>query len=234
MLRIAYTQAAYPIANTLDEDELVCASRFRFAHLREQYIFAHAFRRQVLSHYASHVSPLQWRFQKTKFGKPFVIDPIAFNLSHSEQSVALAVLPESSQSSLGVDVECFRTIVDLDSMIDFVCHDDEKKLLANSDLPSQDFLVLWTAKEALLKACGSGLIDDLKSINCHQSLLTEQSYLIGWQGECFRIVSHLLNWGVVSTAWSDDSFVNAVCFEDWASGVPVLSKQIHKNTNVAL
>lgn len=139
-------------------------------------------------------------FDRTPFGKPFVEERIAFNLSHSVHSLVVALIESSDKNAIGVDIECFREMADLESMIEMVCHSDEILQFDRCSDRSKDFFKLWTAKEALLKACGSGLIDDLNSINCLPSLLSDLSYSLHWQGKQYCLKSFSFEWGVITTA----------------------------------
>jgi 4'-phosphopantetheinyl transferase len=218
VLVVAYSQNAFFIDNTLDDVEKKRASSFRFEHLRGQYTFAHAFKRQVLSHYFPFKKPSEWYFHQTPAGKPFIKEGIAFNLSHSASSVVVALVESTDKGAVGVDIECFRQMDDLESMIEMVCHPDEMQQLDICDDRSKGFFKLWTAKEALLKACGSGLIDDLNRINCQQSLLSDQSYSLHWQGKQYCLKSFSFEWGVITAVWSADLLVSDIRLDDWTSG----------------
>lgn len=221
VLTIAFSKKAFPIDCTLDDSEKKRASMFRFEHLREQYIFAHAFKRRILSHYFPFRKASEWYFAQTSSGKPFIKEGIAFNLSHSTSSVAVALVESTDKSAVGVDIECFREMDDLESMIEMVCHSDEIQQLDRCHDRSKGFFKLWTAKEALLKACGSGLIDDLNHINCLPSLLSDQVYPLNWQGSQYCLQSISFDWGVITAAWSTDLPVSDIRLDNWASGVPV-------------
>ncbi|MGO2510989.1 4'-phosphopantetheinyl transferase family protein [Marinomonas polaris] len=221
VLTIAFSKKAFPIDCTLDDSEKKRASMFRFEHLREQYIFAHAFKRRILSHYFPFRKATEWYFAQTSSGKPFIKEGIAFNLSHSTSSVAVALVESTDKSAVGVDIECFREMDDLESMIEMVCHSDEIQQLDRFSDRSKGFFKLWTAKEALLKACGSGLIDDLNHINCLPSLLSDQVYPLNWQGNQYCLQSISFDWGVITAAWSTDLPVSDIRLDNWASGVPV-------------
>lgn len=219
-LTIAFSENAFPVDSMLDDSEKKRASMFRFEHLREQYAFAHAFKRRTLSHYFPFKNASEWYFDQTPFGKPFVEECIAFNLSHSGNSVVVALVESSDKNAIGVDIECFREMADLESMIEMVCHPDEIQQLDRCLDRSKSFFTLWTAKEALLKACGSGLIDDLNSINCLPSLLSDLSYSLYWQGRQYCLKSFSFDWGVITVAWSESLFISTIRLDDWTSGVP--------------
>lgn len=67
--------------------------------------------------------------------------------------------------AVGVDIKRYRSI-GLPSMTGMVCHPQEQKALEGLTNKEQGFYTLWAAKEALLKAHGSGLINHLNCSTC--------------------------------------------------------------------
>lgn len=85
-------------------------------------------------------------------GKPFLPQGPCFNLSHSGDYVILAV----SASELGADIEKIGSYKD--RLARRCCTEDELSWLSARD-PSA-FYRLWTGKESIMKATGSGLSMD--------------------------------------------------------------------------
>ncbi len=83
-------------------------------------------------------------------GKPFLPGGISFNLSHSG---ALAVLA-TAESDVGVDVEPLSRPFG-EATVRRVLLPEERQWLEAR--PREDFLRLWTRKEAVLKCRGCGL-----------------------------------------------------------------------------
>ncbi len=109
-------------------------------------------------------------FQRSRYGKPFLIDggDLTFNLSHSGSGLIMAL---ARNLAIGVDLECNhrkRPILKLAKR--FFC---EAEFQALSELAPQGqreaFLYLWTAKEAVLKAIGRGLAFGLKRLEFEMS-----------------------------------------------------------------
>ncbi len=101
-------------------------------------------------------------FARTENGKPYALNAdIYFNISHSKDIVICAV----SDSEIGVDAELIR---DIDLRIaKFACTDEDFKYLNETEDSSERklrFFRIWTAKEAYVKYCGTG-ISYLKDIN---------------------------------------------------------------------
>lgn len=121
--------------------------------------------RAVLSLCVPSAEPAEWRFKRTKKGRPAVENiPGApdFNLSHADEALVIAV---ASHGKLGVDIESLaRQVADLGRLARRYFHQDEVAALmalpAEQQLPR--FLTLWTLKEACVKATGQGLANALQ------------------------------------------------------------------------
>lgn len=106
-----------------------------------------------LLHQHSHAPVAQIIIHRDPFGKPLAVlpagcTPLHVNLSHSEHCVLIAI----AACSVGVDVECLRTL-DIEPLVrDYFPQDalDERA-------SPHEFFAFWTAKEAVLKALGTGL-----------------------------------------------------------------------------
>ncbi len=136
--------------------------------------------REYLSEYLSEyldISAAKIEFAYSAHGKPFLvrqnqINPdqnLEFNLSHSQD---LAMCAITRNDAVGIDLEYLRS--GDESQIKFgsenpkksnrilnlakrFLHTDEVKIIQTSPTPEETFLKIWTAKEAYLKATGSGL-----------------------------------------------------------------------------
>jgi 4'-phosphopantetheinyl transferase len=152
-------------ADLLSEDERSRLQCFRSEKSAREYLVAHALVRSALSWFHP-LAPEAWRFRTTSHGKP-EIEPdcgLRFNLSHS---AGLAVCLISSQAEVGVDVEhCERGFQILEVADDVFSPIELAQL---GDLRTEDklgrALLLWTLKEAYLKAIGVGLSLPLKKIS---------------------------------------------------------------------
>jgi 4'-phosphopantetheinyl transferase len=155
-------------AQVLSAGEMQRADQFRFLLHRNRFVLAHAALRHILCIYsACPASSID--FIVSPHGKPSLVNrnkgetgEIEFNMSHSED---LAVVAVSFGSILGVDVEQVREMPDWRQMARQSFSDAE--IAAIERMPPHEasvmFLRFWTRKEALLKAMGTGLQDDLSS-----------------------------------------------------------------------
>lgn len=91
-----------------------------------------------------------------KYGKPYLSSGnVYFNLSHSEEYVALAM----ADHEVGVDVEKIRKYHD--ATVKKVFNDDQRKMLEQLPVSKKDskFTEIWTKMESILKLEGTGFTD---------------------------------------------------------------------------
>ena len=89
-------------------------------------------------------------FEKMSYsehGKPFFEHGKHFSISHSGKFAVLAV----SEGNIGIDIE---TKVSSDERVARRCFTEEEQAFAK--LSTENFLRIWTAKEAVLKLFGTG------------------------------------------------------------------------------
>lgn len=152
--------APVSVVFAMGSDRLMLSSeealrRKRLLRITDQMRFtaAHVLKRLLLSRYLGLCSK-NLVFSKNLHGKPYLKDhAIHFSLSHSGDWVTLAIDPVSS---VGVDVEVERDARTWDSVVPTIRSADEEPL---SPIKS------WTAKEALLKAYGTGLTFDPRLVS---------------------------------------------------------------------
>ena len=134
--------------------------RFHFEKHRHQYLITRALVRSTLSFYVPEIKPWQWVFEKNRYGKPSIENPIdlplRFNLSHTEGIVVMAVM---LAREVGVDIEWIerdgQTVEIAESF--FSSREVEQLLALPAERQRGRFFDLWTLKEAYIKACGMGL-----------------------------------------------------------------------------
>lgn len=149
-----------PLRAVLSAEERTRADRFIRDADRSTYIVAHALARVRLSHHGP-TAPADWRFDIGTHGCPSVVSsqagtpPLAFNLSHTDGLVAVAV---SRGRPVGVDVERVDRIV-TEGVAERHFAPAEVADLRALPPPAQAraFFDYWTLKEAYIKARGLGL-----------------------------------------------------------------------------
>lgn len=154
-----------PALDWLSPAELARAARFRHEADAQRYRVAHAALRGLLAQ-RLHVPPGALDFATDDQGKPQLL-PLAddnalwhFNLSHAAELVAVAL----ARTPVGIDVE--REVPmeqQAFAQANFTAR-EQARLHADGDVPAT-FFQLWTAKEAVLKACGLGLRLDMRHVD---------------------------------------------------------------------
>lgn len=146
----------------LDRHEQDRAVGFVFEKDRAVFVAAHALLRHVLG---SIFESEAIRFRTNAYGKPELdLDfehGVHFNLSHTR---GMAVCAICRSHSVGVDVEAMDRSVDVELLAKRYFAAREHRLIAEtpSHQRAEIFFRLWTLKEAMLKAVGTGLATPLR------------------------------------------------------------------------
>ena len=156
-------------------------------------------------------------FGTSRHGKPFAVvrgtpSPFSFNLSHAGDHGLIALAPGGR---IGVDVEERVDRRNLDELIDAVMGPDEKAELAALEgvFRVRLFYRIWTCKEALVKALGTGFSTDVSRFQVPFNLRQ------GDTAGTFRF-PHLpaVAWGLRDVG--SDAFAAALAYELPAGGPP--------------
>lgn len=163
--RIRDRLAAY--AALLDPVEQERMQRFRFAVDRERFILGHGLLRTLLGHYLER-DPALIRMARGPFGKPFLErKDLHFNLSDTKDALLIAF---ASGIELGADIETMAREVDHRAVSEHYFTAPEIRAIEAAEEPKRRFLELWTRKEAVLKASGVGIMDDLRVLRVDAAL----------------------------------------------------------------
>ncbi len=113
---------------------------------------------------------------RSPYGKPyFETDSLPdFSLSHTD-SFSVAVI--NTDGPIGVDLEGFCREDSFEKISHRFFSESEQTRLKKSDKPHEDFLKLWTKKEALAKLTGKGL----------SSIVRKEQDIFGSSFQAFRI-----------------------------------------------
>jgi 4'-phosphopantetheinyl transferase len=150
--------------DSLAADERKRAEEFRFDELRQRFVVAHGALRTVLGNYIGQ-QPGDIAFALDDRGKPrlgseYAATKLHFNLSHSDD---LALILVAKDCEIGIDVEQTRDVSRLEHIARRFFHPAEAAavLATAEDARNDAFLRCWTAKEAVLKAYGTGIAESL-------------------------------------------------------------------------
>jgi 4'-phosphopantetheinyl transferase len=152
----------------LSPSERQRACRYLSPVARRAFIEGRLFMRGVLGRYTA-TAPRDVGLEIAPRGKPFLADAssrIRFNLSHDSQWLVLAVSPSGD---VGADVEALDRPVDVQAVAQIALAPRERARLQVCVDPTPTFFAYWTAKEAVAKAEGSGLLQDLRAIEFMQA-----------------------------------------------------------------
>jgi len=153
----------------LSAEEQQRAARFRFPEHERRFRVCHAAVRRVLGHYlrqaAETIELVAGPGRKPRLAGE---SPLRFNLSHSGD---LALLAVTTGREVGVDLEALRFDFAVESIAGYFTA-PEQELVRHADTDTERarvFFRLWTRKEAVLKAAGSGLDVGLETLDVSAS-----------------------------------------------------------------
>lgn len=142
-------------------EEMDRASRFHFLDDRCTYICCHAVLRLLLSRRLNK-SAASIVFERGYHNKPYLPgNPIFFNISHTRKAFAIAI----SDAYTGIDLESPERLISPELIMDSTfCMEEQFFINENEHEVKERLLLLWTRKEAFLKALGRGITNELKRI----------------------------------------------------------------------
>lgn len=147
------------LTEMLTADEIQRANAFRFDIHRQRFIVGRGLMRRVLAGYLG-CAPDEIAFRYSEHGKPLLANrpsqlPIEFSLAHSADQALLAV---TCAGRVGVDLEQIRPLEDLAGVARSAFSPRECSDLFSFAPAAQHaaFFRVWSRKEAVLKALGTG------------------------------------------------------------------------------
>ena len=91
-----------------------------------------------------------WQFNE--HGKPFIPGGPYFSISHCKEGIAVAI----SDEPIGIDIEGIRHADE--ELIRRTMNEEERLWVTGDGLRNRRFTRLWTQKEAVVKAIGTGIV----------------------------------------------------------------------------
>lgn len=184
----------------LTADERERAERFYFDRDRDRYIFGRGILRTLLGGYlgmdASQVPIVYGPQRKPALELLDVAKTLHFNLAHSHEKAAYAF---GWDRPVGIDLEQIRPLPDVDELVQRFFTPGESALIRSlsGNKKWDTFFQIWTCKEAILKAHGSGLTTPLDQFEIslhdnHAVTVTPQTpdgaMLADWNLQVFELV----------------------------------------------
>ena len=158
------------VGSLLNSEECERADRFYFPKHQRRFAVTRAMLRCILSKYLLQ-APELFNFTSNHYGKPYVSNSaqLQFNVSHSSDWALIAV---GKGHELGVDLEfhSVRPYLDLAKNL-FSAYEIETLSVLTGKSLAESFFIIWSQKEAFIKACGMGLSYPTDKIDMATSLL---------------------------------------------------------------
>jgi 4'-phosphopantetheinyl transferase len=175
----------------LDADERHRAERLRPALHRARWVVAHAVQRLELAAFLGR-NPEAVRYEHSPYGRPMLAAPagnqhdVDFNISHSGEVLLLGI---TTSGRIGVDVEAWVSdhTADRSPLWETLSQREAEWVDSHTDTYAA-FVRLWTRKEAVVKALGTGLPDDLPALDVLMDPGSTESMLRTPDGASLRVV----------------------------------------------
>lgn len=205
-----------PQVGILSPEEQNKAERLQPEADRRRFLASRLFLRMLLNHYSG-LPPESIQIEHSPRGKPYWRDPpqpIQFNLSHSHERILVALV---LKHRIGVDLEWIRPVPRWQAIAQRYFSAAEQAHLAHCSDCERDplFFQIWTQKEALLKATGTGLAG-------YKTLARDRDPVFTTQGEGHAWAIHPLEVGAGYAAAVAVEKVNAeqsVLLFHWNQGI---------------
>jgi 4'-phosphopantetheinyl transferase len=173
------TSSAGDALDCLSVDERDTVERFHFLEDKLKFIQRRLFYRHVLGYYCD-IAPADIIFKKNKFGKPYMsfeqnTAGISFSCSSSKDIAVIALM---NGGELGVDIENMIDYFTISKVSPQLFTQYEISKIGKSENGRQLFFELWTKKEALAKARGTGIAYGSLNqfdVTANPTILTEDS-----------------------------------------------------------
>jgi 4'-phosphopantetheinyl transferase len=213
----------------LDPVEQERAQRFRFAHDRERFILGHGLLRSLLGKYLQRDASLV-RMARGPYGKPYLErKQLRFNMSDTKDAVLIAF---AHDLEIGADIETMAREVDHTAVSEHYFTAPEiiaireagavgsssrqgahslptatataDPIPPSAEASKRRFLEFWTRKEAVLKASGVGIMDDLRSLRVdglHNAMVIAHEAFMALAAEQYHVQTlHVGGQHVISVA----------------------------------
>jgi 4'-phosphopantetheinyl transferase len=171
----SYLGKVVQLKTYLTSDEIERAYKYKFDIDISRFIIGRAFLRMLLGNILN-LTHSKIKIEPDKYGKLLLTNQehkhLHFNISHSDDYVIYAFC---ITDEVGIDIERIDYTINHLEIAENYFAKNEIIFLKNftrSNLTAENFYRLWTRKESLLKAIGTGLLLDLKQID----ILDDQFY----------------------------------------------------------
>lgn len=147
----------------LNDSEKGRAMSYTQPAYRQRYIIQHGLLRRLLGWYLNKCF-YNDVFHYGEYGKPYLAGADAHRCFFSLSSSSGVFLIAISDKEMGIDIEQLKPGLDYQSIAAQYFSEAEQAYLSSSPKAAQAFCLLWTRKEALIKAMGKRMDDNLAEI----------------------------------------------------------------------
>ena len=203
----------------LDPIEIKRMERFKFKHLRQRFLIAHALLRKVLSAYIQ-IPAEDLCFDQHDSGKPFLpdFDNIQFNISHTDDDLIIAI---TEDIDVGIDIEKIKPDMNFKIAKRFFTKVEYNLLQQSPDSKKNlAFFRLWTGKEAIVKMTGLGIANTLQTFSIDPNK-PQQTFSITDSETAYLKFIDMPNLYVVALATREP--IKNIRFGKWKNKTPTIS-----------
>lgn len=156
-----YVHSITSLIENLDNEERLRAGRYHFDADRNRSIISRSFLKVLLAKEIG-LHATEVKIKKDSFEKPYLSSnpSLYFNISHSGDFILIII----GDKKVGIDIEKINYTQDYSDIIPTIFSKYEIDELLGCSNKTLTFYKFWTRKEAILKAIGKGINEDLKSI----------------------------------------------------------------------
>jgi 4'-phosphopantetheinyl transferase len=150
------------VSKCINRDDSIKAEKLHNSKDKYTTLVCYTLLRLILSSRLNR-NPDEIYYRIGKKGKPELTDDsLFFNISHTTDSFVIAV---SESCPVGVDLEDLNKQLNYMPIVKrFFSEEETEYILNNPEESKERFFLLWTRKEALLKAIGTGIIPHFSQI----------------------------------------------------------------------
>lgn len=197
----------------LNEKELLRADNYLMEKDATRFTVARGMLKLLLGAYLNRpAADIEFHYEENL--KPIIrqsLKPLHFNVSHSGDIIMIGI----SHAPVGVDVEYMDAGFSYEQVLDVTFSEKELGFIRSSNNRSEAFFLLWTRKEALLKATGKGIDDYLPYVPA----------LDGIHEVLFEITNSELPWKTASFGFGGD-YVASLAFNPAFEAEPLKVYQV--------
>nr|WP_321223484.1 4'-phosphopantetheinyl transferase superfamily protein [uncultured Psychroserpens sp.] len=178
----SYYKLVPKLTNYLNDTEKLRAKKYHFDKDRNQFIITRSLLKFILAQRAG-LSITNIHIEIDTNRKPYLTtnQSICFNVTHANDYALILVRDDKN---VGIDVEYLNADFNFTEMLKDIYSDLEIDTVLHSTYKTHSFFKLWTRKEAIVKAIGTGISDDLPQLialdgqhNIDPKLLENYSYM---------------------------------------------------------